>query len=103
MSEIDRAVMIVCLIGGFLWVRGRARKSDLGKRQNLVVFGIFVVLPALLVGAKFLFEKLPFGPVANLLIKAALLIATFAGIGYGLLRPSPADGAEAAHSESKSR
>jgi hypothetical protein len=91
MDHIDRAVLIVCLFGGFLWLRNRARRFDLGKRQNIVVFGIFLLLPAVLVGEKQLFDLLHFGKYTNLLIIAASLTATFAAIGYGFLRPTPAD------------
>lgn len=54
-----------------------------------VVVGVFLLLPALLVAENHLFRQLPFGTVANNLIKAAVLIATFAAIGYGFLRPEP--------------
>lgn len=54
-----------------------------------VVVGVFLLLPALLVAENHLFQKLPFGTAANVSIKAAVLIATFAAIGYGFLRPGP--------------
>lgn len=86
MSTADKVVMILCIFGGFLWLRMRARAMQAEKRQGLVLLGIFLVLPALLIAESRLFEKLPYGPATNMLIKAAVLVCTFAAVGFGFLR-----------------
>jgi hypothetical protein len=93
MTTPERVVLIVCLIGGFLWLRGRSRGMNLESRQVSVVVGVFLVLPALLLAEKSLFEKLPWGPWVNVPLMGAALIATFAAVGYGFLRPAKADAA----------
>jgi hypothetical protein len=97
MNTPERVVLIVCLIGGFLWLRGRSRRMNLESRQVTVVVGIFLVLPALLLAEKALFEKLPWGPWVNAPIMGISLIATFAGVGFGFLRPSGTDGEPPGH------
>lgn len=92
MDTPERVVLIVCLIGGFLWLRGRARSMNLETRQVTVVVGVFLVLPALLMAEKSLFEKLTWGPWVNAPVMAASLVATFAAVGFGFLRPSRPDG-----------
>ncbi len=79
----------MCIFGGFLWLRARARSVRAERRQGPVVAGIFLVLPVLLILESRLFAKLPYGPATNILIKAAFLVSTFAAIGFGFLRPSP--------------
>jgi hypothetical protein len=85
-STADNVVMIVCLFGGFLWLRTRARAVHAEKRQVSTLVGLFLVLPALLILESRLFGKLPYGSVTNLLLKAAALVATFAAVGFGFLR-----------------
>jgi hypothetical protein len=94
MNTPERVVLIVCLIGGFLWLRGRARRMNLERRQVTVVVGVFLVLPALLLAEKALFERLSWGPWINAPVMGACLIATFAAVGYGFLRPDPEAGRE---------
>jgi hypothetical protein len=90
MSTADKVVMIVCIFGGFLWLRTRARTVHAERRQGPVMLGIFLVLPALLILESRLFAKLSYGPATNVLIKAAVLVSTFAAVGFGFLRPAPA-------------
>ena len=85
----DKIVVIVCVFGGFLWLRSRARSLNLEHRMTKVVVGVFLLLPALLLAENHLFQRLPFEPLVNTLLKAPILIATFAAIGYGFLRPAP--------------
>lgn len=89
MSTADKVVMILCIFGGFLWLRIRARAVHAERSQGPVVLGIFLVLPVLLILESRLFAKLPYGPATNALIKAAVLLSTFAAVGFGFLRPSP--------------
>jgi hypothetical protein len=89
MSTADKVVMILCIFGGFLWLRARARAVHAERRQGPVVVGIFLVLPVLLILESRLFAKLPYGPATNVLVKAAVLLSTFAAVGFGFLRPAP--------------
>lgn len=91
MSTADKVVVILCVFGGFLWLRARARKAHPERHQVLVLVGIFMVLPALLVGESRLFQHLPYGPATNLLLKASILLCTFAVIGFCFLRPAPSE------------
>lgn len=85
MDTAERVILIVCLFGGFLWLRSRARSMDLSGRKEWVMGGLLLLI-GLLLAEKWLFEKLPQGTVLTLAIKAAALAATFAAIGYGFLR-----------------
>lgn len=87
MSTAEKVVIILCVFGGFLWLRARARSVNPERQKGMVLVGIFMVLPALLVGESHLFERLPYGPWTNLLLKASLLASTFAAVGFGFLRP----------------
>lgn len=86
MSTAEKVVIILCVFGGFLWLRARARSVNPERSKGMVLIGIFLVLPALLVAEKQLFERLPYGPWTNLLLKALILLGTFAAVGYGFLR-----------------
>jgi hypothetical protein len=87
----DKIVMILCLFTGFLWLRKRARASNPEKAMGKTILGVFVILPAILIGMNHLFERWHFGPYTDLLIKVVLLIVTFAAIGFVFLKPAPAD------------
>ena len=94
MSTVDKVVMILCIFGGFLWLRARARAVHAERRQGMALVGLFMVLPALLIAESRVFERLSYGPATNALLKAAILVATFAAVGYGFLRPVQAGSAE---------
>lgn len=87
METTEKILMVVCLFGGFMWIRTRTRSMDLSKRRGRTVVGIFGVLPALLIGEKYLFESLEFGGYTGMLFRAALAAATFAAVGYLFLKP----------------
>jgi hypothetical protein len=95
MAIVDKIVTLICLFGGFYWLRARARSINLENRIGPVVLGIFVLLPAVLFGEKYLFDNYHFGAYTDLLVKAALLVATFPIIGLIFLKP----GSEAADPE----
>jgi hypothetical protein len=87
----DKIVTILCLLGGFLWLRERARSISLDDQMGRAVIGVFVILPAVLFGEKYLFENYHFGIYADLLIKAVLMLIPFPLIGFLLLkRKNPA-------------
>lgn len=91
--------MIMFIFGGFLWLRLRARAVHAERRQAMSVAGIFLVLPMLLIAESRLFERLPYGPATNTLLKALILASTFAAIGFGFLRPARPEPPEAGPSE----
>jgi hypothetical protein len=87
MAIADKIVTLICLFGGFYWLRARARSINLENRIGPVVLGVFVLLPAALFGEKWLFDHYHFGAYTDLLIKAAILVATFPVIGFVFLKP----------------
>jgi hypothetical protein len=82
----DKIVTLLCLLGGFLWLRERARSISLDNQMGRAVIGVFVILPAVLFGEKYLFEHYHFGIYTDLLIKAFLLLIPFPLIGFLLLK-----------------
>jgi hypothetical protein len=94
----EKIVLIVCLLGGFLWLRKRTRNLDLSGSKARTVLGIFVLLPLLLILEKQWLEQLNFHPWVNIAIKAAVLIANFPLIGLVFVRPGGKDGPEEAGS-----
>lgn len=89
MSTTERILLAMCVFAGFLWIRGRARSMDLSRRQGTVVLGVFVLLPAWLVGGKWLVETLGIGGYTGMLLKALLIAAGFAAVGLLVIKPSP--------------
>ena len=86
MAIAEKIVMLVCLFGGFWWIRERARILNLENRMGRTMIGVFVVLPALLVGEKYIFDNWHFGAYTDLLFKAGGALATFAAVGFLFLR-----------------
>lgn len=92
---IDKILTLLCLFGGFYWLRARARAVNLENRIGNAVIGVFVLLPAILFGEKYLFDTFHFGPYTDLLFKAVLLAAPFPVIGLVFLKPETGADAEA--------
>ena len=95
--------MALILFGGFFWLRARARGMNLESQRGKVVFGVFVVLAALLVGEKSLFEHWHFGTYTDLLLKAVLAFASFAVVGLFFLKPGPPEAEAAEEPASENR
>ena len=89
MALAEKILMALILFGGFFWLRARARGMNLETQRGRVVFGVFGVLTALLVGEKALFEHWHFGTYTDLLLKAGLALASFAIVGIFFLKPGP--------------
>ncbi|HKP97963.1 MAG TPA: hypothetical protein VJ385_19680 [Fibrobacteria bacterium] len=89
---VDKIVTLICLFGGFFWLRARARSINLENQIGKAVVGVFVLLPAVLFGEKYLFDNYHFGTYTDLLLKVALLLATFPAIGLPFLKPDPGAG-----------
>jgi hypothetical protein len=92
MAMTEKIVLLICLFGGFYWLRARTRSVDLENQMLKAVLGVFVLLPAILVGEKYLFEMFHFGIYTDILLKAALILATFPAIGFGFLRGGAIEG-----------
>lgn len=97
----EKILMALILFGGFFWLRSRARGMNLESQRGKVIFGVFGVLTAALIGEKAFFEHWHFGTYTDLLLKAGLALASFAVVGIFFLKPAPpeADAAEEKASE----
>ena len=87
----EKIVLLICLFGGFFWLRKRSRSVNLESQMTKALLGVFVLLPASLIGEKYVFEMFHFGTYTDILIKAAAILATFLAIGFGFLRAGTAE------------
>lgn len=86
----EKVALGICLFIGFLWLRRRARRGPVENSQGRVLFGVFLLLPALLFAGKWLFERFPLEPWLSLPLKTAALAGVFALVGFVFL-PRPGD------------
>ena len=89
MVPAEKIVMALILFAGFFWLRARARGMSLESQRGRVIFGIFGVLTALLIGEKAVFDHWHFGAYTDLFLKVLLAAASFAVVGLLFLKPSP--------------
>lgn len=89
----EKIVLLICLFGGFFWLRKRSRSVDLESQMTKALLGVFVLLPASLIGEKYVFEMFHFGTYTDILIKAVAILATFLLIGFGFLRAGTVESA----------
>jgi hypothetical protein len=87
----EKIVMALILFGGYFWLRERARGMNLESQRGKVIFGVFGVLTAMLIGEKALFDHWHFGTYTDLFLKVALAAASFAVVGLFFLKPGPAE------------
>jgi hypothetical protein len=88
MAMTEKIVLVLCLFGGFLWLRARSRAINLENQVGRAMGGVFLLLPALLIGEKYVFDHyLHLGPWTDLLIKTVVTVATFPAIGIFFLKP----------------
>ena len=89
---IDRILVGVLLLAGFLWLRLRARALDDAGRGRAYK-GIVLFLAPVLLGGRWAFDKLPFGQWQNFAVEAGTLAAAilFAGLVFMPRRTSPPD------------
>ncbi|MDB5049233.1 MAG: hypothetical protein JWO30_2304 [Fibrobacteres bacterium] len=100
MAIVDKIVTLICLFAGFFWLRERARSIRLENQIGKSVIGVFVLLPAILLGEKYLFDNFHFGTFTDLFLKAVLLLATFPIVGFTFLKPGSPDPAGSPDPES---
>jgi membrane-anchored protein YejM (alkaline phosphatase superfamily) len=86
MAIAEKIILLICLFSGFFWLRQRARHADLERQISRSLIGVFVLLPAILVGEQYLFEQVHFGAYTDLLLKVMVACAAFPIIGYGFIR-----------------
>jgi hypothetical protein len=86
MANLEKIILAVCLFVGFLWLRNRSKSIDLENQMMRSILGVFVLLPAALIGEKYLFTLFHLGLFTDILIKSVAILATFLIIGFGFLR-----------------
>ncbi len=87
MALAEKIITLICLFAGFFWLRQRARSVDLEHQMGKSLVGVFVLLPAILIGEKYLFEHFHFGAYTDLLLRVLLVSATFPTIGFAFIKP----------------
>ncbi len=75
--EVERILIALLLVAGFIWLRGRIRSLN-DERRPRALYGSFVLLAAGLIAGKWLFGRLPFGGWGSLLVELGGLVALFA-------------------------
>jgi hypothetical protein len=88
MASAERIVLVVCLFGGFMWLRQRSRTINLERQMGRALAGVFLLLPALLFGEKWLFDRYHLTPWTDMLLKALVTAANFPLVGYLFLKPA---------------
>lgn len=87
---VDRWVLGLILLFGFLWVRTKARDLGNPEQSHRALYGIYFLLAPMLLGEKWLFDRLPYERFTNLGIESAGILASFALIWLLFLRPKKA-------------
>ncbi len=87
----ERLAVVILMIAGFLWLRGRGRKLAPEDRGKALMGSALFLAPMLLAG-RWLFDRLPYGRYENLVIELAGIAAMIAVAGYVFLRPRDASG-----------
>jgi hypothetical protein len=87
METAEKVVFIVIIFGGFLWLRARARAMQAERQVGRVLIGLFLVLPALLIAERHLFDRLALDSWTGFLVESLALAGTIAAVGFGFLRP----------------
>ncbi len=103
MQMAEKIILLIFLFAGFFWLRRRARSIDLENRMTKAIFGVFILLPGMLIGEKFLLEQLQLGRYTDLLIKALAIAVTFPIIGFGFLKSGNAEEDQVAQTSPESR
>ena len=86
MQTEERVIVGLVLFAGFLWLRRRAKRLDDASRAQALVRTLLFLAPAL-IGAKWLFDRLPFDRWSNLAVQAAGLAALLVAAGLAFMRP----------------
>jgi len=84
---VERIILGVGLLAGFIWIRTRARALREDENQSRkALYGIFFFLAPLLLIGKWAFKFLPFEHNTNFAIQILALALMFAATGFFFLR-----------------
>jgi hypothetical protein len=83
----ERILVVLLMIAGFLWLRGRGRKLG-DEARGKALLGAALFLAPVLLGGRWLFDRLPYGRYENLAIELAGIAAMIAVAGYVFMTPA---------------
>jgi hypothetical protein len=84
--QSERIYVGLLLLAGFLWLRQRTRGLDDAGRSRAFKGVLLFVIPVLL-GARWAFDRLPFGRWENFAIEIATLATAIAFAGFVFMAP----------------
>lgn len=84
--QTERIWVGLLLLAGFLWLRKRAKALDDAERGR-ALRGTILFLAPVLIGAKWAFDRLPYGLYQNLAIELIALGAVMAVAGFVFMTP----------------
>ncbi len=82
----DKLSLVLCIFFGILWLRQRARQIDMAARKNEILFGVYPLILILALGEKYIFDNYVPETWWKVPLQCVLLLASFAAIGFGILR-----------------
>jgi purine-cytosine permease-like protein len=84
--QTERILVGLVLLAGFLLLRRRAKGLDDSERGR-ALRGTILFLAPVLIGGRWLFEKLPYGLYENLAIEMVGLVVVIAVAGFVFMKP----------------
>jgi len=89
--ENERILVVVLMIAGFLWLRRRGRRLDDASRGRAMIGSVLFLVPVL-IGGRWLFDRLPFGRVENLALELLGIAIVIAFAGFVFMSPAKSSG-----------
>jgi hypothetical protein len=83
----ERILVVVLMIAGFLWLRRRGRRLDEASRGRALIGSVLFLVPVL-IGGRWLLDRLPYGRIENLVIELIGIAAVIAFAGYVFMTPA---------------
>lgn len=88
--QSERLAVVILMLIGFLWLRRRGRRmGDAARGKAMLGTALFLV--PMLLGGRWLFDRLPYGRYENLAIELAGIAAMIAAAGFVFLKPGKID------------